>query len=304
MPSIRLHPTSPLGPVHLQVADLERSVNFYQRVFGFWIVSQPGLEVRLGSGPTAPLIILTELPGAVPKSEGTTGLYHFAILLPRRRHLAEALRRLIDRGVAIQGAADHLVSEAIYLPDPDGIGIEIYADRAQTEWPQRQGRLQMATLPLDLKGLMAEVGEQEASEGLPLQTRVGHVHLHVADLDRAVRFYEGGLGFEVMAYYGSSAAFLASGGYHHHIGLNTWAGPGAPAPPRNAVGLRYYTLVLADENEGFKLRERADRAGIQYEAQERDLYLRDPFGNALLITSNDRTEAHAFAKRVEAGQRE
>jgi catechol 2,3-dioxygenase len=277
-----MNPEATLGPVHLTVADLDRAMEFYGGVLGLRSQGVDGARALTADGRT-PLVVLHARPGAPPKPPHTTGLYHYALLLPTRADLARTLRRLADRRYPIEGASDHLVSEALYLADPDGNGLEIYADRPREAWPRRQGRLQMATEPLDVQGLLREVSGNPPWEGLAPATRVGHVHLHVADLARAEAFYRDVLGFELVLHFGASAAFLSVGGYHHHIGLNTWAGAGAPPPPEDAAGLRYFTLRLEDDREAAGVRARLARAGVAGQPHDGGLLVRDPSGNGILI---------------------
>jgi catechol 2,3-dioxygenase len=270
--------------VHLTVSDLGRALVFYRETLGFAVLRETRDSADLGVGSRR-LVSLAYRPGAVRKPPHTTGLYHFAVLLPSRADLARAVQRLIETRYPIEGASDHLVSEALYLADPDGNGIEIYADRPRSAWPYRNGRLQMATLALDLQGLMGELASEPRSwESLPDGTRIGHIHLHVADLRAAEAFYRDVLGFDLMLHYGVSASFLSAGGYHHHIGLNTWAGVGAPAPPASAVGLRWFTVAVPDEAAVESIRRRAQTAGVPIEEQSEGMALRDPSGNKMLVT--------------------
>ena len=180
---------------------------------------------------------------AVPKPRRTTGLYHFAILVPSRAALGRSLRRLVDARYPLTGAADHLVSEAIYLDDPDGLGIEIYRDRPRDSWRRLAGgQIAMSTDPLDVQNVLDEPGAETAWNGLDAATVMGHVHLHVPHLDTAEQFYCGRIGFDPMLRGYPGALFVSAGGYHHHLGLNTWAGVGAPPPPENAVGLQSFTI--------------------------------------------------------------
>ncbi|HBY96317.1 MAG: VOC family protein [Ardenticatenaceae bacterium] len=246
-----IHPDTTIGDVRLTVADLDRSLAFYQGALGWHVAQRDEAHVSLSATGHLPAqILLTVQPGARPQPRGTSGLYHFALLFPHRRALARALRRLTSVRVPVEGASDHLVSEAIYLSDPDGHGIELYADRPREQWPRRNGRLQMATEPLDFDGLIAELrDDDEPWRGTDPATRLGHVHLHTADLDPAAAFYRDLLGFDEMLRYGPSALFLSAGGYHHHIGLNTWAGVGVPPPPPASVRLQAFTLALPDPDE-------------------------------------------------------
>ena len=230
-----------IGRVSLIVRDLERSVPFYRDVLGFREAKRDGRTLLLGAGGPV-LIELHENTSAVPKPRRTTGLYHFAILVPSRAALGRSLRRLYEKRWPLSGASDHLVSEALYLDDPDGLGIEIYRDRPRAEWPITNGQLLMATDPLDLQSVYDEPGAESPWNGLETGTVIGHVHLHVPHLDAAEQLYCARIGFEPTVRGYPGALFVAAGGYHHHLGLNTWTGIGAPPPPENAVGLRSFTI--------------------------------------------------------------
>lgn len=278
-----IHPDTTLGPVILTVAELNRSLDFYRERLGFKLHRQNGGSAALGAGGTD-LLELVEQPGA-QKTPRTTGLYHFAVLVPSRLALAHSLRRLIETETPVQGFADHLVSEAIYLPDPDGNGIEIYRDRPRDQWPRINGRLQMATNPIDLDGILGELaGRDEQWAGLHPDTMIGHMHLHVRDVDEAERFYHEVLGFDRIMRYGPSAAFLSAGGYHHHIGVNTWAGVGAPSPPPGSVGLRWFTIQLPDPAVRDAIVDRSRRAGVTLEERDDGLFLHDPSHNGIMLT--------------------
>lgn len=262
-----------------------RSIRFYESHLGFAVLGRGNTDARLGvSGatPAGALLALEESSGA-PHVSGTTGLYHFAILVPSRADLARALRRLVDTETRLQGAADHGVSEAIYLADPDGNGIEIYRDRPRAEWPIRNGRLHMSVDPLDLEALLDE--SDDGSAGLAGGTVVGHVHLHVSDLAAAGQFYVDVLGFELMQRYGPSALFVSAGGYHHHIGLNTWAGVGAPPPPPGAIGLRHFIVRLPNASALEEVRTRLLQAGTPVETIGETILTRDPSSNAILLAT-------------------
>lgn len=278
-----IHPATRLGYVHLIVSDLERSLAFYQQVLGFEIHRREVDRAYLGVGRTD-LLVLTERRQA-HKVQGTTGLYHFAILVPSRLELAQSLKNIAETQTPVDGFADHLVSEAIYLSDPDGNGIEIYRDRPRSEWKFQNGQLKMATDPIDLNGVLAELeGVSEPWAGLHPDTVLGHMHLHVSDLPQAEAFYHEVLGFDLMVRYGPSASFLSAGGYHHHIGINTWAGVGAPPPPPDATGLRWYVIRLPDSEELAKVVDRVRSAGLEPEEQQRGLLVRDPAQNGILLT--------------------
>lgn len=283
MPTI--HPQTKIGAVALTISDLARSLAFYQANLGFQLHRQADRVAHLGAGGPD-LLILHEEPDAPRPGPRSTGLYHFAILVPSRRHLAQSLRQLAASRTPVQGFADHLVSEAIYLADPDGNGIEIYRDRPRQEWRYEQGRLQMATDPLDLDGLLAEPPPANTPRpGLDPATIIGHVHLQVSRLPETEQFYRDLLGLELVTRYGAMASFFAAGGYHHHIGTNTWAGVGAPPPPAGAIGLRWYSLELPDQASLAELAHRLQEAGIATTPTAGGLYLRDPAGNGIIVRS-------------------
>jgi len=278
----KLHPKTMLGYVHLTIADLERSISIYQLSLGFQVHHQNGDTAFLGSGSEV-LVALTEVSGAsqVPRR---TGLYHFAILTPSRGALGRSLKNLVETETPLQGGADHLVSEALYLSDPDGNGIEIYRDRPRSAWQYEDGKLKMGTDPLDYQGVLAVTdGDNGEWRGLEPTTRLGHMHLHVAELREASNFYEKVLGFDFLIDYMGSAAFLSAGGYHHHIGLNIWNGNGVSPPPPDSVGLRYFTVQLVDEDEQGRLIERLTNHQIIFENSSQGLFLRDPSQNGILF---------------------
>lgn len=280
-----IDPATKIGAVHLTVQQLDRSLDWYRQRLGFKVHRQDGRVAALGAG-REDLLVLTERPDAA-LIRGTTGLYHFAVLLPSRSELARQLYRLAKTQTPVQGFADHLVSEAIYLADPDGNGIEIYRDRPRQQWPRRNGQLQMATDPLDVEGLLAEfepTGTDESDlDDLPAGTTIGHMHLHVSYLEEAVQFYTNVLGFDLVTRYGPSAAFVSAGGYHHHVGLNTWAGVGAPPPPAGAVGLRWFELALSNEAALEQVLGRINQAGIETTEVEQGLLVRDPAANGIIL---------------------
>lgn len=277
-----------VGPVRLTVADLGRALSFYEGVLGMSGVRQPDGDYALSAGG-APLLSLDERRGARPKPQRSTGLYHVAILMPSRVELARVIARLAETRYPLGGASDHLVSEALYLDDPDGNGLEIYADRPRDAWPKAGREVRMSVDPLDIEGILGELdGAPGPWAGLPAGTTIGHVHLHVADLRAAEAFYVGVLGFEVMQRFGNSALFVAAGGYHHHLGLNIWVGAGAPPPPPDAVGLRHYAVRLPDAGALAAVVGRVRAAGLALEEAADGHFVRDPSQNGvLLVVAND-----------------
>jgi catechol 2,3-dioxygenase len=280
-----IHSDTTMGSVYLKVSNMERSVKFYREVVGFEILKQTEYTVELTADGQTPLLILEKIPNAIvlPR-KNTTGLYHFAILVPTRKDLSLAVRNLIKHNIHV-GQADHLVSEALYIADPENNGIEIYVDRPREEWTyDDQGRVQMAVDPIEWQGLIDEAGDEEWN-GLATGTVMGHVHLHVADLRAAEQFYCGILGFNIMAHMTNSALFISAGGYHHHLGLNVWAGIGAPPPPANAAGLRYYTIMLPNESELESVLTKLRNAEITVEPLEEGWFVQDPSENGILLVS-------------------
>jgi catechol 2,3-dioxygenase len=301
MSAERVDPGLTIGAVSLTVADLERSIAFYRDAFGFQVHSRDERSARLGAGhgdgvgsAGSVLLDLHEVPGA-KRPLRATGLFHYAVLLPSRADLARAVLRLSAAGVRIQGASDHGVSEAIYLADPDGNGIEIYRDRPRSEWPhERGGAVSMPTEPLDLEGLLREAPRDPDSTGpAPDGTRIGHVHLHVADLAAAERFYVDVLGFDVVTRYGSQALFVSAGGYHHHVGLNTWAGVGAPPPPEGSAGLRWFELAHTSDEERDRTVSRVAASGVKANRIGDDYMVRDPAQNGIRLAVGSRDPARA-----------
>ena len=272
------------GPVRLRVADLDSQREFYERAIGLSPIDSGDGVARLGSDGT-PVVELDHRADASARPPQTTGLFHLAILVPDRAALAAALARAVCAGGRISGASDHLVSEALYLNDPEGNGIEIYRDRPRAEWERDGGEIRMSTLPLDVDGLLAELREDEPDSAMPDGTRVGHVHLNVADLDAAERFYSGLLGFDVTVRGYPGALFLSTGGYHHHVGVNTWAGPGAPAPAAGSRGLEWFELSVDDAPGLAELERRLGDAGAPIERRPESLLTHDPSENGLLLRS-------------------
>ena len=279
-------PDTSIGKVRLRVADLDALATFYERVVGLEAVERDGGLVRFGPAGGEPLIELVGAPDAPRAPSFSTGLFHLAILVPDRAELAHSLQRLAGAGWRLTGASDHLVSEALYLRDPEGNGIEIYRDRPRDEWRRDGDELAMATLPLDLESVLGELENGDGQAGaMPAGTTMGHVHLQAADIPPVEAFYNGALGLDVMVRSYPGAIFLAAGGYHHHLGLNTWQSQGAPAPPEGALGLDHYEIVLPSAAERDSAADRLAQAGADPQAGDDGVLAADPSGNRVLLTA-------------------
>ena len=270
-----------VGTVRLQVADLDRSLAYYERVIGLGVLDRGEGTAQLGAEPARPLIELRQRAGARPvPRRGRLGLYHVAILLPERAALGRFVRHLGELDIPA-GMSDHLVSEAIYLSDPDGLGIEVYADRPRDRWEYQDGQLVMATNPLDVADLLAAAGEATWT-GTPAGTVIGHIHLFVGDLERAAAFYERGIGFDRTVWTYPGALFMSAGGYHHHLGTNTWAADAPPATEEDARLLEW-ELIVPDTRDADQALERVAAAGAPVQREPGGGVARDPWGTAVRI---------------------
>jgi catechol 2,3-dioxygenase len=282
--STAIDPSLRIGSVALAVSDLERSADFYERVLGLPLIAREEHSARLGPYAQRAALVLSDIEAPTPLPPGASGLYHVAWLHPGRAALAETLRRVAAARWPFEGASDHGVSEALYLSDPDGLGIEIYADRPRELWARpADGRgVEMVTLPLDLDDLLAQfTGEPDVA--VSPDTSVGHVHLKVADVPRAAAFYRDALGLEEQAQL-PSAAFLAAGGYHHHVGLNSWQSQGAAGAPDSAPGLRGIEFELSSQDALDELERTVADAEITPSPErgaDGELSVRDPDGQLL-----------------------
>ena len=261
--------------VSLNVLDLKKAVQFYTEIIGFKVLKQTGQKANLTADGKTLLLTLEQPKDVIPKEDKSAGLYHFAILLPTRADLSVFLRHIIKTGYPL-GASDHHVSEALYMTDPDGNGIEIYIDRPSSEWKWTDGEVHMVTDSLDGDGLLAESGAEWT--GLPAGTIMGHIHLHVSDLKEAEEFYVNGLGFEIVSHY-PQALFISSGGYHHHIAINTWQGVGATKRLKNMVGLNWYTIVFPDVEMRKQAINRLKNIGATISEDDGLFVTEDPAGN-------------------------
>jgi catechol 2,3-dioxygenase len=274
-----IHSDTTLGHVRLRVSNLEQSIQFYKEVIGFPIAQIEGKVAYLKVEEEKTLLVLEEIPNAVRLPErSVAGLYHVAILLPDRPSLASILYHFADKHIQI-GQADHLVSEALYLADPDGNGLEIYRDRDRSEWELEQnGDYKMASDPINIESLIQEA-EEHSWKGLPQGTVIGHVHMHVSDLDETEAFYRDIIGFETVGdYHAMRAKFMAAGRYHHHLGFNIWAGKGVTPTPETAVGMSYFTVKLVDNEEREKLLERLQKADYPFKEESSIIWVVDPAG--------------------------
>ncbi|GLK78888.1 VOC family protein [Methylopila turkensis] len=277
-PSAALPDALRLGVAELAVSDLGRSVAFYERVVGLRTLDREGRVATLGGAGGEGVIRLVETPGAAPKPRAAAGLFHIAILLPERRDLGLTLARLLREGVRRLGASDHLVSEALYLDDPDGNGLEIYRDRPEAEWPRENGALKMATEPMDRDGVLALLGAgADLDAPQPAGTRLGHVHLQVGDLAAARAFWIDAVGFALTTTY-PGALFMSAGGYHHHLAANVWSSRGSGPAPEGSAGLRSFEILLPDGGAVEEVAARLRAAGVA--TRERDgLEASDPWGS-------------------------
>lgn len=279
----RLPDATRLGRVRLQVSDLDRSIRYYQQVLGLRLLEQAAGIALLGDqAGAAPIIELREHAGAKPVSRRShLGLFHFAILLPDRATLGSFLQHLASIDVQV-GASDHLVSEALYLHDPDGLGIEVYADRPRTAWAHRDGEVVVETLPLDIANVIA-AGGSRAWTGMPAGTVMGHMHLHVGDLAAGAKFYRDALGFDATVWSYPGALFMSAGGYHHHLGTNTWAGPDAPRPGTDDARLLEWELVLPSAGDVEAAAGRLAASGYPVRREGNSATVDDPWGTTLRL---------------------
>lgn len=271
-----------MGAVHLEVSDLDRSCEYYERAIGLAVIERDGPQATLGAGGEALLVLVADATGrAMPHA---TGLFHFALLLPERKDLAEWLAHARRERISLEGASDHFVSEAVYLRDPDGHGIEIYADRPRAQWEGHVASTMVST-PLDLDSLLSLTDyDGPHYPGMPAATTMGHVHLQVSDIAATITFYRDVLGFGLMAEIQGSAAFFGAGGYHHQIAGNTWNSAGRAPAPAGFAALRHYTIILPDEEARDEVRDRLEHHGITIEEHAGGPLVRDPSANALVLT--------------------
>jgi catechol 2,3-dioxygenase len=293
-----IHPKTLIGEVSLSVSSLERQIAFYRDTVGFRVLKQEGSEADLGAegvgtAPSRTLLHLKEEP-TFRRYRGVTGLYHFAVLFPDRRELARAMGRLIAHQYP-QSPTDHIMTKTTYFDDPEGNGLELYTESPEDgSWSMADGQYvtrradgsqSSGREPLDVEDLLGHLMKEDRLDApVPAETRVGHVHLHVRDVEEAVDFYHGVLGFDVQGNAKAfRMAFVSAGGYHHHIGLNTWQGEGAPVPPADALGLRHFGVLLPDAAELERVVNRVRLKGIPAEERDGGLLVRDPSQNGVML---------------------
>ncbi|MFJ8263681.1 VOC family protein [Rummeliibacillus sp. NPDC094406] len=283
--TFKLDPNMQLGYVQLRVQSIETQKKFYQAL-GFNLLNESHTEVIFGAGSSEPILILTASEDVVPKPPRTTGLYHFAILVPSREDLAYMVGNLMEMKAPFSGAGDHLYSEAFYLTDPEGNGIEIYRDRPRIEWAiNDDGGIDTDTLPVDFNGIMALFDPEREWTGFPRGTILGHMHLTVSELNGNLsRFYLEALGLELKTNFMNSAFFMSAGGYHHHIAANVWNGVGAPLSPSIASGLINYSLILSSIDELNKLKQNLNECQVSFEEVEGNIIVKDPNHNGMIFT--------------------
>jgi catechol 2,3-dioxygenase len=275
-------PSAYVSQLTLKVSNLKQSLAFYQQILGLKVVEHEGNQAKLGVRASGSVLFTLLQPDEVtPLQAHTTGLYHFAILLPTRAALAQIIYHFSKNGVRF-GASDHLVSEAIYLSDPDGNGIEIYHDRPSEDWNWDGNQVAMTVDPLNVDELLQST-PAEPWAGMPEVTIIGHIHLHVANIAQSERFYCEGLHFEVACRYGSQALFLSTGKYHHHIGVNTWQGVGAPPPAANSAGLAHFTIVYPDEQARASVLDDLRKLNASLITNDDGYQTIDPAGNVIHI---------------------
>lgn len=284
-PGFRLPEATRVGAVHLLVSDLDRSLDYYQQVLGLAQLERVADGAELGAAGQV-LLSLRSGPGVRRGRRGAFGLYHVAVLLPDRPALGRFAAHLLRLGIRF-ASADHAVSEALYLSDPDGLGIEVYADRPADAWAAAGDEVLMTTQPLEVQDVVA-AGSGAAWDGAPAGTSVGHVHLHVGDLGEAERFYHTGLGLRKVVWSYPGALFLAAGSYHHHLGTNVWA-PG-PAPADDEARLLEWELVVPEARAVGRAAESLAAAGYSPDMPSGDLVVSDPWGTRLRVTSTTTEE--------------
>lgn len=268
--------------IALRVQDLNKSEKFYKDILGFKVLETKENEIILTADGKEPIIVLTSHRDIILKPPRRTGLYHFAILLPDSIQLGLFLKHIKDKGYPIMGGSNHGVSVAIYLEDIDSNGIEVYADIDSNLWERKEDSIQMVTLPLDYDRLIKDTGDLQW-EGMPSDTVMGHIHLHVADIEEAKKFYIEGIGMDLITEIGASAVFTSSAGYHHHIAFNIWNGKGARPLPENSAGMKYYVLKFPNKKAIEITIDKLSSLGYPSFTKNDGIFIKDPSGNLIKL---------------------
>ncbi|MBS4200869.1 VOC family protein [Bacillus sp. FJAT-49732] len=271
----------------LTVKDLDRTVEFYEKVLGFKVIERTNEKASISTDGETALLVLEQRKDATPRDPRTTGLYHIAFLLPHRSHLADIVNYFIQTRYPLQGASDHHVSEALYLADPEGNGIEIYIDRDPDNWIWQKDQVYMTTVALDIENLLQEATET-GWKGMPEKTIIGHIHLQVAELEETREYYCDGLGFDLVLRYGGQALFISKNKYHHHIGLNTWNSKGAPAPEENTTGLKYFTIALLNDEAKQNVIKQLEKISASFSEKDGRIITKDPSGIEIVLEVEER----------------
>lgn len=282
---MKQYPHPVIGEVNLIVQNLDRTLEFYKNVLGFQVLEQTNEMASLTADGKSVLVRLEQVENVNPRQR-TTGLYHIAFLLPNRSDLADIVHHFISTRQQLQGASDHHVSEALYLADPEGNGIEIYIDRAPELWKWDGDQVYMTTQALDIEDLLKDASEA-GWKGMPEGTVNGHIHLQVSELQKTKEFYCEGLGFDLMLNYGSQALFIAKEKYHHHIGLNTWNSAGAPAPAENSAGLKSFTIILPNEEAMKQTVQNLEKLHAMVSKADGKVITKDPSGIHIQLTTKE-----------------
>ncbi|MBT2756860.1 VOC family protein [Mesobacillus foraminis] len=280
MNSFHSKPNTFVNHVHLKVEDLSRSLEFYQDLMGFQILNQSEKKAVLTANGITPLLTIEQPENIIPKQKRTTGLYHYALLLPTRKDLGKLLVQLIEAKYPLQGASYHGTHDALYFQDPDGNGIEVAADTDPATWRNKTGEFDFSKNgPMDVESVIT-AANGERWNGIPKGTIIGHIHLHVSDLEKTKEFYRDGLGFQVTIDF-PEGVFFSTGGYHHHIGTNIWHGKNAPKPELNNVGMLFYTLVTPNEETRKSMVEKLVDMGYRVTEEKGEFFTEDPSGNQI-----------------------
>ncbi|HZG71869.1 MAG TPA: VOC family protein [Chondromyces sp.] len=281
MNSYHSKPNTFASHVHLKVENLSRSLEFYQNLMGFQVLNQSEKKAVLTANGITPLLTIEQPEDIIPKQMRTTGLYHYALLLPTRKDLGKLITHLLNEQYPLQGASDHGTHDALYFADPDGNGIEVAADSDPSTWYDKTGKLDVSQNgPMDVESVIA-AANGERWKGIPEGTIIGHIHLHVSDLEKTKEFYHDGLELDIVIDIPNQAIFFSSGGYHHHIGTNIWNGKNAPKPALNSVGMLFYTLVIANEETRKSIAVKLEAMGYRVTEDSGELFTEDPSGNRI-----------------------